>query len=88
MALVKVKLTGPVDQKGARIDDKVLTFDAQGEASRETPPGTHFLTFFVIAPPGTPGCKIAITDPPSAKWERDLPIPANGVNGGFKKFVI
>lgn len=87
MATVKVKFTGAADRFGARIDDSVLQFNAQGEASRETPPGTHFLTFFAIAPPGT-NCRIAITDPSGARWARDLPIPSNGVNGGFKKFEI
>lgn len=87
MAVVKVKFTGGADRFGARIDDAVLTFNAQGEASKATPAGTHFLTFFAIAPPGTK-CKIAITEPPEAKWERDLPIPSNGVNGGFKKFEV
>jgi len=87
MALVKVKFTGPADRFGVRLDDDVLEFNDKGEASDEMEPGTHFITFFVIAPPGTK-CKIAITDPPSARWERDLPIPANGVNGGFRKFSV
>jgi len=88
MAVVKVKFSGNADQFGVRLDDDVLAFDAQGEASDDKPPGVHFLTFFVIAPPGTPDCKIEITAPPSAAWKRDITIPANGVNGGFKKFTI
>jgi hypothetical protein len=91
MALVKVtvKFTGAaaLDDFGVRLDDDVLEFDDQGEASDDMEPGAHFLTFFAIGPPGTK-CKIAITAPESAKWSKPAPIPASGVNGGFKDFEV
>ncbi len=87
MALVKMKFTGAANELGVRIDDDELTLDAQGEGQDEASTGAHFLTFFAIGPPGTV-CHIAITAPDSAKWETDLTIPNNGVNGGFRKFTI
>ena len=83
---VTVKFTGTGDKFGARIDDGVLQFNA-GEASVQLEPGPHFFTFFVIGPPGTQ-CTISITVPGSPTWEKSFKIPANGVNGGFKKFEV
>jgi hypothetical protein len=87
MAVVKVKFTGPANELGVRVDDDVLALDDQGEAQDDISTGAHSLTFFVIGPPGGV-CHIAITAPPEAAWEHDVPIPANGVNGGFKNFMI
>jgi hypothetical protein len=89
MASVKVtvKFTGAADRFGVRIDDRVLQFNANGEASVQLDPGSHFFTFFVIGPPGTQ-CTISITVPGSPAWQKSFKIPANGVNGGFKKFEV
>jgi len=83
---VCVEFKGNVDNFGIRIDDKKPKLE-KGVGCVELQAGVHFLTFFVIAPPGTK-FTIAITAPHEAKWKREITVPANGVVVGSKKFTI
>ncbi len=72
---------------GVRIDNQVLTFTANGQATLDVEPGPHVLNFFMILPPGTE-VVLAIPSPPEAKWSLTQQVPDDGVIGGFHKFVV
>lgn len=84
---VIVKFKGNVDKFGVRLDDKQLQFNDQGQATLKVEEGSHFLNYFVIAPPGTK-FTTSITAPESAKWEREQKVPADGIVVGAKKFEV